>query len=398
VTAAWAAAVCVRVDRRVGSPVAAVVGVLALAVLPAAQELTTVETLTWRVALVALTVTGAVAAALHGSEPGADRRRTAMTLALSALPVAAATLVEAHAQSTGLTAALAVFCAVFAAVAAEPDALLTGRAVGLEWRAASTGLAVALLLGATASAGVDAGLSPGTTAIAVAVVAGLLAVGAGRLSARQPDSLVTEVVCALALVIAAGRAWPDGTAAGWVTAVAGVAVLLTASTPRRRVLWPIGVLLVAAASWIWLGDGGVAAPEPYTDPVAVVALAAGYLRRRNLQATTSFVAYGSGLVGLLLPSLLWAVFSGGVERPLLLAALATAVVIVGAQQGLRAPLIIGGVTLVATALRLMAPYETMVPRWVEVGTAGTLLLVLGATYEQRRRDVQLIRARYDALL
>ena len=397
VTAAWAAAVCVRSNRRVASPAAAVVAVLALAVLPAAQDLSTAQVLTCWVALAALAVAAAVAAALHGGEPSADRRRTALALTLSALPLVVATLAEAQAQATGLTLVLAALCAVFAAVAAEPDGLLISRAVGLSWRAASTGLAVALLLGATASGCIDAGLSPGTAAVAVAVVAGLLAVGAGRLSARYPDSLVTEVTCALALVVAASQA-VDATAAGWVTAVAGVAVLLTASTPRRRVLWPLGVLLVAAASWVWLGDAGVAAPEFYTDPIAVVALVAGYLRRRNVPATTSFVAYGAGLSGLLLPSLLWAVADGGVERPLLLAALATAVVIVGAQQGLRAPLILGSVTLVATALRLMAPYETMVPRWVEVGTAGTLLLVLGATYEQRRRDVQLIRARYDALL
>ena len=400
VTAAWAAAVCVRPHRRVGAPAAAVVGVLALAVLPAAQDLTTAQTLTSWVALVGLAVIGAVAATLHGGEPGADRRRTAMALALSALPVVVATLVEAQSQATGLTASLAALCAVFAAVAAAPDILLTARAVDLRWRAGGTGLAVALLLGATGSAGVDAGLSPGAADVAVAVVAvvaGLLAVGAGRVSGRQPDALVTEVVCAFALVAAACRA-VDATSAGWVTAVAGAAVLLCASSPRRRVLWPLGVLLVAAASWIWLGDAGVASPEPYTDPVAVVALVAGYLRRRNVPATTSFVAYGPGLVGLLVPSLLWAVVGGTVERPLLLAALATAVVIVGAQQGLRAPLIIGGVTLVTTALRLMAPYETMVPRWVEVGSAGTLLLVLGATYEQRRRDVQLLRARYDALL
>ena len=158
------------------------------------------------------------------------------------------------------------------------------------------------------------------------------------------------------------------------------------------------MVLLASASWVWLRHAGVDAPEPYTDPVAVVALVAGYLRRRSVPATASFTAYGAGLAGLLFPSLLWALVDSSVDRPLLLAALATAVVIIGAQQGLRAPLILGGGTLIATALRLMAPYETLVPRWVEVGTAGTLLLILGATYEQRRRDLRVLRSRYDALV
>jgi hypothetical protein len=198
----------------------------------------------------------------------------------------------------------------------------------------------------------------------------------------------------LALPVAAARP----VLAGWVLAVAGLTVLVSATRPERRASWPVGALLISAASWVWLGVAGVSAPEPYTDPIAVVALCAGFARRRAVPATPSLTAYGPGLSGLLLPSLSYALLGDGLVRPLLLAGLATGVVIVGAQHRLRAPLLLGSATLVLTAVRLVAPYEVLVPRWLEVGTAGALLLTLGATYEQRRRDLGVLRARYDSLL
>jgi hypothetical protein len=398
VAATWSGAVCLRADRRVGAPVATVAGMIALVVLPPAQHLSVVGVLAAWCSLAAVAVGGSVASVLLGGEPSAERRQSAGALAIGSVPVVLLTSGLALVEGTGVTACLGVLCAVFAAAATLPTTLLTDRGLSLGWRAAATGLATALLLGASASAAHDAGLSTGRCGIVVAIVAGTIALAAGRLGSRGQDAVVAELTSAAGTGLALLAARPDALSVGWILAIAGLTVLLTASVPARRQLWPAGVLLLAAASWVWLRHAGVGAPEPYTDPVAGVALAAGYLRRRTVPTTASFTAYGAGLAALLIPSLLWALVDSGVERPLLLAALATAIVILGAQQGLRAPLILGSVTLVATALRLMAPYETLIPRWVEVGTAGTLLLVLGATYEQRRRDMAMLRSRYDALL
>ncbi|MFC6342487.1 SCO7613 C-terminal domain-containing membrane protein [Nocardioides hankookensis] len=39
-------------------------------------------------------------------------------------------------------------------------------------------------------------------------------------------------------------------------------------------------------------------------------------------------------------------------------------------------------------LRELAPYAATVPQWVLIGIAGTLLTVVGITWESRLRDVR----------
>ena len=84
-------------------------------------------------------------------------------------------------------------------------------------------------------------------------------------------------------------------------------------------------------------------------------------------------------------------------RPLLLALAALGVLLLGARTGLQAPLAVGGGVLAVDALQLLAPYAAALPRWMSLGVAGVLLVVVGATYEQRRREVARLRDRYDAL-
>ena len=71
--------------------------------------------------------------------------------------------------------------------------------------------------------------------------------------------------------------------------------------------------------------------------------------------------------------------------------------LVGARGRLQAPLVVGAGVLVVVALDLLGPYAAALPRWLSLGGAGTLLLVVGATYEQRRRDLARLREGYDAL-
>jgi len=59
--------------------------------------------------------------------------------------------------------------------------------------------------------------------------------------------------------------------------------------------------------------------------------------------------------------------------------------------------VIGGSVLAVDALHLLAPYASALPRWTLLAGAGTVLVVLGATYEQRLRDVTRLRERYDGL-
>lgn len=97
----------------------------------------------------------------------------------------------------------------------------------------------------------------------------------------------------------------------------------------------------------------------------------------------------------LLPSLATAWSDVEWTRPLLLGAAGLLLTLLGARHRLRAPLVLGGSALALVTLHELAPYLVQVtdalPRWVPPALAGLLLLALGATYEQRLRDVRRVR-------
>jgi hypothetical protein len=179
----------------------------------------------------------------------------------------------------------------------------------------------------------------------------------------------------------------------WVALlVIGLGVGFVAATPgRHRLGWLAGVTL-AASSWVRLAIADVAGPEAYTVPGGVALLVVGAMRRRGDPSYGSWKAYGSGLSLVLVPSLLRAVADSGNLRPLLLAAVAAAVLGVGAARRLQAPLLLGALVLAVDALVQLAPYLAaaydVVPRWVTIGLLGLALLGAGATYEQRVRDLR----------
>jgi hypothetical protein len=183
----------------------------------------------------------------------------------------------------------------------------------------------------------------------------------------------------------------------WTLATNGLLALAVSVRHDRRYVGIAGGLLLTASSWVRLADAHVHAPEPYVAPLAAVALVLGHLRRRAHPGLDSMAAYGPALTLALVPSLLKAFDDDSPTRGLLLLMVSVAVVLAGAQAHLRAPLSIGGAVVVLDGLQLLAPYASSVPRWLLLAGAGLLLVGLGATYEQRLKDVQRLRARYDAL-
>ena len=274
-------------------------------------------------------------------------------------------------------------------------ALLLGA---LALRSTRLGAPAAALAGGLGSATLAAvGASAG---LAADQVGGLLVLGVGALLAGAvPGRARAGLEAAAAGTALAALAAASGDA-GWLSwSLAGLALVALAGAlrPDRRLLAVAGGLLLSASSWVRLADAGVSAPEPYVVPLALVALVLGHLRRRAVPATGSFAAYGAGLSALLVPSLLASLAGSPLWRPLVLAGVALAVVLAGVQERLRAPLAIGGGVLAVDAVLLLAPYAAALPRWLALGSAGALLLVVGATYEQRLRDLARLRSRYDAL-
>ncbi|MFI9844846.1 SCO7613 C-terminal domain-containing membrane protein [Nonomuraea sp. NPDC051941] len=178
-------------------------------------------------------------------------------------------------------------------------------------------------------------------------------------------------------------------------AVAGVLVLLMS-------LWAggasglryAGTTLLLLASWLRLGADEVTVVEAYTVPCSLVLLGFGWLRRRAAPVS-SWAAYGTGLSFTMLPSLVVVYSDTEWRRSLALGVLALMVLFAGARFRLQAPTVIGGVVLAGVAVRALAPYVSemflAVPRWVPIAVGGVLLVVVGATYEARMRDLRRVR-------
>lgn len=328
-----------------------------------------------------------------------------VALAVLLATAAALGLAAAFAKDTvrvslaGASTTLAVYAAVWSVadrsasltvlpVAAVLVALLAVRLLG-----ALTAVAGLLTGAALAAYGADRDLAVdqvGALLLAVpAVCVGLTFVlrGAQRIGLEA----TAGILAGTAVLLAAG----DPGWLSWSLALSGLLALAMAIRPDRRQVGLLGGLLLSASSWVRLADAHVVSPEPYVAPLALVALVFGHLRRRTQPELGSFAAYGPGLSLALVPSLLKALTDGTPTRGLLLLVVALAVVMVGARDRLRAPLILGGLVVVLDALHLLAPYASALPRWTLLAGAGALLVGVGATYEQRLRDMTRLRARYD---
>ncbi|MFE7468189.1 SCO7613 C-terminal domain-containing membrane protein [Streptomyces sp. NPDC057499] len=212
----------------------------------------------------------------------------------------------------------------------------------------------------------------------------------------RPVAPAVELAGAVPAVLAVLMAVPDRPFLALVLALCGVLAAGTAVRAERRpAAGYLAVALFVLAAWVRLTASGVTAPEAYTLPVTVPALAVGVLRRRRDPSASSWTAYGAGLATTLVPSLVAAWLDPDWPRPLLLGAAALVITLAGARLRLQALLLIGGTVLALDAVHELAPYVVQVvgalPRWLPPALAGVLLLVVGATYEQRLRDARRLK-------
>ncbi|WP_437067703.1 SCO7613 C-terminal domain-containing membrane protein [Streptomyces sp. enrichment culture] len=378
-----------------------VAGVLALAVRDAVQRpraLAAALALAWAAALVlpaalelpylaGLALTGVLTAALlwlgaapqawlpRGTRPTGHLRTTATVLALTTSAVLA--LLSLATEPATLTV-LALLTALCAALARR-----TLPAVGATVHA--TALACAT--------GASLGWEPRHIALLVLAVPAATVRYAPRTEGTARPAL--EVSGAASALVAVALALTDPPMLALVLALTGVLAAATAVHPDRRPVGHAAAALFVLAAWVRLASWEVTVPEAYTLPVTIPALLVGHLRRRRAPETSSWTAYGPGLAATLLPSLPAAWADPHWQRPLLLGLGALAVTLLGAGHNLQAPLVLGGAVLALDALHELAPYIVQLtdalPRWVLPAVAGMLLLALGATYEQRLRDVRRMR-------
>ena len=273
--------------------------------------------------------------------------------------------------------------------------LAAGALVGLTRRslvAVAAGVAAVLAAGEVAALGAAANLAADQVGALLVTTAALLFLAAELPS--DPPRAWAGLLSAGAVTagVGYGLAAADPGWLSWTLAGGGlVGLAVAARRPSRRWVALVGAGLLTLSSWVRLADAGVETPEAYAVPPGLVGLALGHLRRRAAPATGSFSAYGPGLVALLVPSLLASLDDDDLLRPALLGAGALAVVLLGARARLRAPLVLGGGTLLVLAVDQIAPYAAELPRWVLPAVAGLLLVTVGVTYEQRLRDLERLR-------
>jgi len=242
--------------------------------------------------------------------------------------------------------------------------------------AALVGSAAALVEGipVPGSAEPDAGPDgpASLSAAAVDVVAGV-----GLLSAAT----LVQSLDGLSLVVLIAAVW------------AGVA----ATRPSRRPLAFVAAALGVVVVWLRLAGADVDVVEAYTVPLALWLLGVGIVLGRGRASWTSWARYGAGLVALVGPTALLAIADVDPARTVVAVVAGTGLALVGSVRRLQAPLAIGGATVAGLAVRHLAPVAAELPRYLVFAVAGLVLLALGATFEQRRRDLRQARDHFARL-
>ena len=303
----------------------------------------------------------------------------------------------------GVAASLGVEWATLTAlgVVVVAGAVVGGLGRTVTWRVFGVLAAVAFAATEAGTAAASADLRVRDAAFVVLAVAILaLFVGAWlrRATSRRPESTAAQAAAHAAAVVALGLT------AGWweyaagVCAVWGIAVGLRALVPGPTRAGRAALAAVAAGYellgwWLLLGNRGVTLIEAYTLPLAAVALLAGWAALRSRPELGSWVAYGPALAAAFLPSLAAIITTTGDPwRRLALGTGALAVVIAGSIAHRRAPVVVGGTTLILVALHELVLLWQRLPNWIPLLAGGVILVVLAITYERRLRDLSRLRA------
>jgi hypothetical protein len=320
--------------------------------------------------------------------------------------------------AVGVVAALAGGLAA-AAVRDGSEAVAVAAAAGAVVAVASEAGAVTLALVGTAA---EAWLAVGLSALAATFVAAALdwpgtGVDLARLAAvavagRQPAGRVRPDLARLVGAIGEGTAVAvhlvallataslDDTGAASVLLAAGAATSGAHTLrPGRRVAAIAGAAEGVALIWVRLAVAEVDVAEAYTAPVAVAFLAAALVAHRTGVAdrNPSWAVHGPWLIMAVAPTMLVALDDPGLVRPLGGLVAGAAVLVAGAVSRRRAAVDVGTITVVVLGLRQLAPVVGALPNWATLGACGLFLLAVGATFEERRRNVATIRDRYASL-
>lgn len=277
-----------------------------------------------------------------------------------------------------------------------------GRAHRIVGWSLATGFAVSVAM----AAGFAAQLPRQQTALAVMVVAVALwavAITGSRLT-RGSGYTAEFGGCAAATVAAllAAYSLPQLAIVLLITAaVMGLYAVRVGFHARSRKVQLAGniggyagtaIALAALAYWLLLWQGKVATIEWYTLPFAILTLIAGWFALRRRPRLGSWLAFGPGLLVAGVPTAAAILIEADSPlRRICLGVAALAVLLIGSAKGWQAPVMLGGGMILALAIHEVILLWIIVPFWMPLAIAGALLLIIGASFEQRRRDFRHLR-------
>jgi hypothetical protein len=257
-----------------------------------------------------------------------------------------------------------------------------------ELSAATSGV-LAVLSGAWALVawGDRLGTDHDSVAIVLAVYAALVGVLAAPATRKQLSRITFEASALLVGAVAATYPY-DGRTSAMALTIVGSAICVVAVAQRDREVFSwVGAIVLGLATALRV-TLEVQAPELYTLPAAVLLVAVGAWRLLSDEESSSFRALGSGLTLGLLPSLLLALEEPISLRGGLVALAGVLVLAAGVRLRLAAPFVLGAATTALLAVRHLEPYADAVPRWISLGAVGLALLLVGVTWEARRRNLE----------
>lgn len=271
---------------------------------------------------------------------------------------------------SAIVSVLAVFAALRKVVKAVPAAGTASLAAQL---------AIVLLVA-------DESISVWAGAVSLAVV-GAVGIGiACRYVGRPVERvLLGTAACAVVLgeLMAVIVAADAGT--GVVLAITAAPLVAYGMNPARRYGLLVAGLLLIIANTAFVLAAGRTTLEWYTVPPALVMIAIGVVAWRD---QSSWVYLGPGLLLGLVPSAVLANGNDNWVRVTCVVAAALVVIIVGAQRGLQAPFVVGALVLAKIGVWQFVDVAPLIPRWITLGTAGAILLAVGATYERRLTEAK----------
>ncbi|MCD0443849.1 hypothetical protein LO763_09455 [Glycomyces sp. A-F 0318] len=329
-------------------------------------------------------------------------RVNAATLAVSLAVAAAAVRLwsEDPARYDAVPTLGFIACGVIALISAIASGTVAGRCTG--W--ASLAVWTSITAGAAAESET---MRPGEGWIpfwVTVTAAGMLVVAMGAPRRSRPDRVLAAVlahVLAGASVFAGLVNWiawslegsgtelfPAAQLGVYTLALVGAAMM----APFRKWGYAIAALCTGTLGW-WalLAAQDVTTVELFTAPPAAVLFLIGLWRLERRPQTGSWAALALPVLLGIGPSLLMALGEGEPARRVGVGAAAIAVILAGLYRRWQAPLVLGSVALAVVTVNELSLLWHLIPVWIPPAIGGAVLILAGATFEKRRRDLARIR-------